>query len=95
MNKQQYEKWLKKKGLSRDQVITKKRALGPVNSIPDYKTASPYKLSNAIPANGTKSTDTMKADFANANYCTAPAYNKGPIMLVTKDDLRNGAGRKV
>lgn len=44
--------------------------------------------------NGTKSPDMSKANFAKNNYAMAPAYNKGPIMVVTKEDLKLGSGRK-
>lgn len=94
MNKQQYQKWLQSRGLSRQQVKDRKAALGPAIQIPEYTIKSKYKLSNAIPCNGTKSVDVSKANFANANYALVPAYNKGPIMVVTKDQLQQGAGRK-
>lgn len=93
MNK--HQKWLKKMGLSPEQIKMKKRKLGSPNSIPDYSTVEYYRMSNTIPSNGTKSTDTSKSTFCKENYAMVPAYNKGPIMLVTKEELKQGAGRKV
>jgi hypothetical protein len=51
--------------------------------------------SNIIPGNGTKSPDMSKAQFAKDNFALVPAYNKGPIQPLTKDDLKSGAGRKL
>ena len=51
--------------------------------------------SNSIPGNGTKSPDMSKAQFAKENFALVPAYNKGPIQPLTKDDLKSGAGRKL
>jgi hypothetical protein len=51
--------------------------------------------SNTIPGNGTKSPDMSKAQFAKDNFALVPAYNKGPIQPMTKDDLKSGAGRKL
>jgi len=93
MNK--HQKWLKKMGLSPEQVNSKKKLLGSPNSIPDYSTVENYKMSNTIPSNGTKSTDISKSSFCKENYAMVPAYNKGPIMMVSKEDLKQGAGRKV
>jgi hypothetical protein len=93
MNKQQYAKWLEKRGLSRKQVSRKKKVLGSPNSIPDYNVDNKYKLSNMIPNNGTKSPDISKAKFSNENYALAPAYNKGAITVVSKNDLKH-IGRK-
>ena len=95
MNKAQYEKWLTKRGLNRDQIKAKKKKLGSPNSIPDYRVSSFSVLSNSIPANGTKSADTSKSEFAKKNYALAPAFNKGPIQPLSRNDLKHGAGRKI
>lgn len=92
MNKSQYQKWLMKKGLHPFQIKAKKKQLGSPIEIPDYTTHNPVKLSNSI-GNGTKSPDTSKAEFAKSNYALVPAYNKGPIMVVSKDNLKH-AGKK-
>jgi len=93
MNK--HQKWLKKMGLSPEQVKMKKRRLGSPNSIPDYSTVEYYRMSNTIPSNGTKSTDISKSSFCKENYAMVPSYNKGPIQPVSVNDLKQGAGRKV
>lgn len=90
-----HEKWLKKMGLTPAQVKAKKKTLGSPNKIPDYSTVEHYKMSNTIPANGTKSTDISKSSFCKENYAMVPAYNKGPIMIVSKEELKQGAGRKI
>lgn len=51
--------------------------------------------SDTIPGNGTKSPDMSKAQFAKNNFALVPAYNKGPIQPMTKNDLKSGAGRKL
>lgn len=95
MNAKQYAKWLESKGLSSNQIKQKKQQLGNPVQFPDYTVTSKHKLANTIPANGTKSPDQSKAQFTKNNYATVPAYNKGPIMLVTIEQLRQGAGRKI
>ena len=95
MNKIQYEKWLSKRGLTRNEVKRKKKKFGNPNSIPDYQTFSSNELSNSIPANGTKSPDISKSEFSKQNYAMVPSYNKGPIQPVSKNDLKSGAGRKL
>lgn len=94
MNKSQYEKWLRKQGLLPSQVKEKTKSLGNPNSIPNYKTPEYYSLSNGI-GNGTKETDMSKSKFCNENYAMVPLYNKGPIGIVSKEDLKQGAGRKI
>ena len=93
--KEQHEKYLRKLGVSREQVKKKKKELGSPLQIPSYKTEQLYSLSNAIPANGTKSADISKAIFSTQNYAMVPSFNKGPVQPVSKDDLKNGAGRKL
>lgn len=53
------------------------------------------KTSDVIPANGTKSPDMSKANFSKSNFALVPAYNKGPIQPMTKNDMKSGAGRKL
>lgn len=88
MNKNEHLKWLAKRGLTRSQVKEKKTKLGNPNHIPDYSTANSIPLSNTIPDNGTKSADISKSQFSKKNHTTAPAYNKGPIMVISKEDIR-------
>lgn len=87
-------KWLEKRGLSRKSIEAKKKALGKIDNFPDLSTKSKYKTSDIIPANGTKSFDMSKATFSKENYAMVPAYNKGPIMVCTREELKKGAGRK-
>lgn len=99
MNKKQHEKWLKKHGVERAQIKSLKKKLGSPYSIPDYSQERRHLstvavLSDTIPTNGTKETSTEKADFCNQNYAMVPAYNKGPIMVVSKEDLKY-AGKKL
>lgn len=99
MNKKQHEKWLKKHGVTRVRIKELKKRLGAPYSIPDYSQErrmlrTVAVLSDCIPTNGTKETSTEKADFCNQNYAMIPAYNKGPIMVVSKEDLKY-AGKKI
>ena len=50
-------------------------------------------LSNRIGSGGTKPDDSQKIE-ASKNWTIAPAYNKGPYMVVAKEDIKT-AGRKV
>lgn len=50
-------------------------------------------LSNRIGSGGTKPDDSWKIE-ASKNWTIAPAYNKGPYMVVAKEDIKT-AGRKV
>jgi hypothetical protein len=95
MNKDQYMKWLTKKGLNPDQIKVKKKLLGNPVQIEENIKKSKYELSNKIPENGTKEVDVSKAKFCTDNYALVPSYNKGPIQVVSLEDLKNGAGRKL
>lgn len=95
MNKDQHLKWLEKRGLSPKQIKEKKKKLGKKDIENNLKVNSKYALSNTIPSNGTKSADVSKARFTEKNYAIAPAYNKGAVQVLTKTDLKNGAGRKL
>jgi hypothetical protein len=35
-----------------------------------------------------------KATFSKENYTTAIAYNKGPYMVVSKDEVNSSVGKK-
>ena len=56
----------------------------PTNAIP---------LSNKIGVGGTKPDNSWKIE-ASKNFTIAPAYNKGPYMVIAKEDIKT-AGRKV
>ena len=56
-------------------------------------TLSDIPLSNKIGQGGTKPDNRWKIE-ASKNFTIAPAYNKGPYMVVAKEDIKT-AGRKV
>ena len=56
-------------------------------------TLSDVPLSNKIGRGGTKPDNRWKIE-ASKNFTIAPAYNKGPYMVVAKEDIKT-AGRKV
>ena len=59
-----------------------------------YEAPKPnIKLSNKIGRGGTKPDNSWKIE-ASKNFTIAPAYNKGPYMVVAKEDIKT-AGRKV
>lgn len=91
MNKIQHERWLKKRGLSRKEVIKKTLSLGSPYLLPEQQYT---RVGNSIPANGTKSPDTTKANFTKQNYILAPAYNKGAIQPISKNDIKE-MGKKL
>ena len=51
------------------------------------------QMSNKICRGGTKPDNSWKIE-ASKNFTIVPAYNKGPYMVVNKNDLKT-AGRKV
>ena len=55
--------------------------------------AEAIPLSNKIGQGGTKPDNSWKIE-ASKNFTIAPAYNKGPYMVVAKEDIKT-AGRKV
>ena len=60
---------------------------------PRQKTLSDVPMSNKIGTGGTKRDNRWKIE-ASKNFTIAPAYNKGPYMVVAKEDIKT-AGRKV
>ena len=60
---------------------------------PREKTLSDVPMSNKIGTGGTKPDNRWKIE-ASKNFTIAPAYNKGPYMVVAKEDIKT-AGRKV
>ena len=57
------------------------------------KSADLIPMSNKIGQGGTKPDNRWKIE-ASKQYTIAPAYNKGPYMVVAKEDIKT-AGRKV
>ena len=62
-------------------------------TMPREKTLSDVPMSNKIGTGGTKPDNSWKIE-ASKNFTIAPAYNKGPYMLVAKQDIKT-MGRKV
>ena len=60
---------------------------------PREKTLSDVPMSNKIGTGGTKPDNRWKIEQSK-NFTIAPAYNKGPYMVVAKEDIKT-AGRKV
>ena len=63
------------------------------NVITGRQAAEAVPLSNKIGQGGTKPDNRWKIEASKA-YTIAPAYNKGPYMVVAKEDIKT-AGRKV
>ena len=63
------------------------------NTITGKQAAEAVPLSNKIGRGGTKPDNRWKIE-ASKNFTIAPAYNKGPYMVVAKEDIKT-AGRKV
>ena len=95
MNKQQYEKWLRKRGVDRVTIKKRKRELGSPNSLSplSQNTLQLASLGALIPPNGSKSSDSLFKEQESKKYPTMPAYNKGPIMVVSKSEIPY-AGKK-
>ena len=74
-----------------------KMSLGtPISSEPMARQTLPQpKLSNRITRGSTRSwKETRERLEISKQYSIVPAYNKGPYMVVAKEDLKT-AGRKV
>ena len=63
------------------------------DTITGRQAAEAVPLSNKIGHGGTKPDNRWKIE-ASKNFTIAPAYNKGPYMVVAKEDIKT-AGRKV
>jgi len=63
------------------------------NVITGQQAAEAVPLSNKIGHGGTKPDNSWKIE-ASKNYTIAPAYNKGPYMVVAKQDIKT-MGKKV
>jgi hypothetical protein len=103
MNKKQHEKWLKKHGCSHVQIKKAKVLLGNPNKLPSYreelsesnKIRRVASLSNSIPENGTKDAyESQLKEKVSSSYPIMPAYNKGPVMVVSISELPY-AGKKL
>ncbi len=63
------------------------------NVITGKQAAEAIPLSNKIGQGGTKPDNSWKIE-ASKNFTIAPAYNKGPYMVVAKQDIKT-MGKKV
>ena len=63
------------------------------NVITGVQAAEAIPLSNKIGTGGTKPDNSWRIE-ASKNFTVAPAYNKGPYMVIAKEDIKT-AGRKV
>ena len=75
-------------------ILLKKREV--INTTFTQKTEKLDKeipLSNTIGHGGTKPDNSWKIE-ASKNWTIVPAYNKGPYMVVAKEDIKT-AGKKV
>ena len=63
------------------------------NVITGQQAAEAVPLSNKIGHGGTKPDNSWKIE-ASKNFTIAPAYNKGPYMVVAKQDIKT-MGKKV
>jgi hypothetical protein len=95
-------KYLKKLGFDCDDNGRIKLTLDGRHSINIAERTMPYEreatlsdvpMSNKISHGGTKPDNRWKIE-ASKNFTIAPAYNKGPYMVVAKEDIKT-AGRKV
>ena len=62
-------------------------------TMPRENTLSDVPMSNKIGTGGTKPDNSWKIE-ASKNFTIAPAYTKGPYMVVAKQDIKT-MGRKV
>lgn len=94
IERKKHEQYLKRFGASRAQIKDARKYLGRPDFTPELRQSTAIKTSDKIPENGTKETDTSKAEFCKKNYPMMPAYNKGPIMVVSKEEVKT-AGKKL
>ena len=100
----EHDKWLMDRGLHPSQRTLQKAFKGKHKvALPDLKVEDNYPLSNAIEANGFKrgimvnlhkeNAATQQAILEKAK-CIDIAYNKGPLMVMSKSDDPTKSGSK-
>lgn len=91
--RESHHKFLKKFGVTPEQIKTKKKELGVKfeYNLRDPERTSP--TSDKIPANGTKRDERYKLTVSS-QYPIAPAFNKGAYCVIGKEDIKT-AGRKI
>lgn len=92
----EHDRWLKQHGVHPEQLKRISKPKWEYNLAISEDTINYRKHSRRIPGSGvlspTSGMDRRKA--CEAKYTVAPAYNKGPYMVVSKDDIKT-MGRKV
>src|SRR6056300_1595022 len=96
---QKHIKWLKSKGFNVNYngkiILTKRKTVMSLGNSNDSKTVNQPQPSNYM-GNGKQISWKEKQERLEISkqYSIAPAYNKGPYMVVAKEDLKT-AGKKV
>ena len=96
---QKHIKWLKSKGFNVNDngkiILTKRKTVMSLGNSNDSKPVNQPQPSNHM-GNGKQISWKEKQERLEISkqYSIAPAYNKGPYMVVAKEDLKP-AGRKV
>jgi hypothetical protein len=90
-----HNNWLKKHGVHPDQI---KKVAKPKweYDLEISETTKRYRYDGSIPGNGTQhpTIGLDKAKISSNNFTIAPAYNKGPVMVIAKEDIKT-ACRKI
>lgn len=96
---QKHIKWLKSKGFNVNDngkiILTKRKTVMSLGNSNDSNTVNQPQPNNHM-GNGKQISWKEKQERLEISkqYSIAPAYNKGPYMVVAKEDLKT-AGRKV
>lgn len=89
--KQRHAKFLRNLDLSPDRVKQRKKTLG--REFPEWVLSSSSRPEGLIPCNGTKSPSMDKVKASN-QYPIGPGWNKGGVMVLSKEDIKY-AGKRV
>ena len=99
----EHQKWLRKRGLTREQ-LGYKRVKSVINRIPDYKVEENLPLSNGFAKTPGKTTmmelrykesPSVRAEIEKKAMRIAPAYNKGNAQYVSDGDSPKYLGKKI
>ena len=96
---QKHIKWLRSKGFNVNDkgkiVLSKRKTIMSLGNSNDSKPIKEPKTSNYM-GNGKQISWKEKQERLqiSSQYSIAPAYNKGPYMVIAKEDIKT-AGRKV
>jgi hypothetical protein len=90
LSKQKHEKWLREHGVHPEQIKFLKDNYKKAGRSP----MGPIQISHGftrpagnIAANGTRSPDNSRIK-ASSSYTVGVAYNKGPVMVISKDNVQ-------